>query len=362
MVAPQIQLIHLQLTKHCNLRCSFCGQWGDAGYMKGSTVNDLTIEDWLRVVDQAVDYRSKTGVNPMFILWGGEPLASPAFPAVSTALRDHGFKTQLITNGVLIEKHSELINRNIDTVFVSLDGPPEIHEKLRGASGIYPKIKRGMATLDPKRVKRICLFTLCGDNYHVAAEFPHQLEAMGFEQVIYQNLIFCNSEQAADYRHWMKTSFGQEAPKLSSWISDTVEPWVEQLNEVRKTLQTEAQAGRYPIEVELYPNDLNTSNIAQWYNASIPLKKNPSPCLLPFRHLQVNHDGNTHFCVDFNDFSLGNVRESTLFELFHNERAARFRAEGATCNSLCARCPWYYNQSLAVDQGTIPNAINSVSA
>lgn len=350
MLTPELRLIHLQLTKHCNLRCSFCGQWGEHGYMKEHSAEDLTTAQWLDVVAQAVRYRAETGIAPQFILWGGEPLASPSFPAVSAALRDAGFTTALITNGVLIEKHLDAINRNIDTVYVSLDGPPEVHERVRGAKGIWPRIERGLAGLDRAKVMRVCLFTLCGENWREAVAFPHRLGPLGFDRVIYQNLIYCTSRQADDYRRWMRESFAQEAPRLYSWISDASEPWVSELPSVVEELEANIRAGVYPLEVQLYPGELNAGNIAQWYDSSVHVKKTNLPCAMPFRHLQINHDGQAHFCVDFNDFTLGNVREHSVLELFTNDRASRFRAEGATCNSLCARCPWYYNESLAVDR------------
>jgi MoaA/NifB/PqqE/SkfB family radical SAM enzyme len=348
MIAPELRLIHLQLTKNCNLRCSFCGQWGDHGYMKKSTVEDLTTEQWLDVVEQAVTYRKETGIAPEFILWGGEPLASPSFPTVSAALRDAGFTTALITNGVLIERNLEAINRNIDTVYVSLDGPMEVHERIRGARGIIPRIERGLAGID-RHIMRVCLFTLCSENYREAVAFPHRLGPLGFDRVIFQNLIYCTSGQATDYRRWLRESFEQEAPRLTSWISDTPEPWMSELPGVVAELESNIKAGIYPLEVRLFPDEVNAANIPQWYDSSIHLKKDRSPCRMPFRHLQINHDGIAHFCVDFNDFSLGNIKDQSLLGLFNNDRARRFREEGPTCNSLCARCPWYYNDTLKVD-------------
>jgi radical SAM protein with 4Fe4S-binding SPASM domain len=212
--------------------------------------------------------------------------------------------------------------------------------------GIFPRIERGVGALNPGKVLRVALFTLCGENYHVAAEFPHQLGLMGFVRVIFQNLIYCTGAQARDYRHWLKNSFGQDAPHLDPWISDEAEPWTAHLPEVAKNIQANIAAGNYPIEVKLFPDEINAENITSWFDASIHLKKDRSACLMPFRHLQIQHDGNVHFCVDFNDFTLGNIRDSSITELFHNERARRFRAEGPACNALCARCPWYYNECL----------------
>lgn len=353
MVNPEIRLIHLQLTKNCNLRCPFCGQWGDNGYMKGLTSSDLPTEEWLRVVAQAVRYREETGIAPQFILWGGEPLVSPSFSAVAEALHQAGFTTALITNGALLGSNASVINRTIDTLYISLDGSPEIHNRTRRSSRLFEKIERGLAQIDSAKLMSVALFTLCADNYQAATDFPHVASRLGFERVIFQNLIYCTQAQSSTYRHWLKNSFDQDAPHLGPWISDEAEPWTAHLSEVAKILQANLDAGNYPIEVKLYPGEINAGNIAQWFDSSIHLKKDRSACLMPFRHLQINHDGNVHFCVDFNDFTLGNIRDSSITDLFHNERARRFRAEGPTCNSLCARCPWYYNESLNIDQNKV---------
>jgi len=132
-----------------------------------------------------------------------------------------------------------------------------------------------------------------------------------------------------------------------------VEPWVQDLPGVVESLRAAAQAGLYPIEVEFCPDELSASNIARWHDSSAHLKKDRSPCLMPFRHLQINYDGNAHFCVDFNDFTLGNARRQSIGELFHNAGADRFRAEGPICNSLSASCLWYYNESPSVDRSKL---------
>jgi MoaA/NifB/PqqE/SkfB family radical SAM enzyme len=105
----------------------------------------------------------------------------------------------------------------------------------------------------------------------------------------------------------------------------------------------EIENRKYPIEVELFPHELNSKNILDWFNSQIELKDESIRCMMPYRHLHINPDGNAHFCVDFNDFILGNVIEDGVYKLFYSKKAERFR-QG--CNSLCKRCPWFYNQSI----------------
>jgi len=54
------QLVSLRITDMCNLRCHSCGQWGDNGYLLGSSFKELKqrevpVETYKRLVDQIVD-------------------------------------------------------------------------------------------------------------------------------------------------------------------------------------------------------------------------------------------------------------------------------------------------------------------
>ena len=65
------------------------------------------------------------------------------------------------------------------------------------------------------------------------------------------------------------------------------------------------------------------------------------PCLSPWRHLHIMWNGETSFCTDFTDFSMGNVRDQPLEALFRGERAEKFRnlVENRR-NPACRHCSW----------------------
>ena len=65
------------------------------------------------------------------------------------------------------------------------------------------------------------------------------------------------------------------------------------------------------------------------------------PCLSPWRHLHIMWNGETSFCTDFTDFSVGNVREQPLEALFRGEQAEKFRklVENGR-NPACRHCSW----------------------
>lgn len=335
----KLSLIHLQLTRLCNLRCSFCGQWRTGANMSSSN-SEMTTSDWLRLIYQI----KESGGNPQFILWGGEPLISAAFVPVARKLKEYGFTTALVTNGVKLGKFAEVINETINTVYVSLDGPRKIHERIRMKKGIFPQIISGIKKLNKTQIELVCLFTLCEENFRFAPDFPILLEELGFNKVIFQPLIFCSPEQGKQYRNWL-AGFNQPAGGIAAWETDHFGDWTNNLPAMLKELRRR----KYKIGVELYPYELNADNIIKWFSPEYHFKTVDAPCLMPYRHLHINADGETHFCVDFNDFSLGNVQKSNPVELFMNETAEKFRSEFRTCNPLCGRCPWYYNQTLNID-------------
>lgn len=335
----QLKLIHLQLTLKCNLNCSFCGQWGEKGFMHGKAAPELSLSEWLKIIEEIRLESLKENIIPEFIIWGGEPLVSPHFSAIAKTLKGNGFKVSLVTNGVLLEQFADLINDTVDTIFISLDGPEDIHEKIRGQKGIYKKIIAGIKALDPDKVEIVNLLTICEKNIDKLVEYPLELSRIGFSKTIYQNLIYCSSEQAESYKKYLKDNFNQDAKKLDSWVTEKFGKWINKLPEVT----AEIEKKNYPIDVELFPYELNSGNIPDWFNPQIELKDESKKCMMPYRHLHINPDGNAHFCVDFNDFILGNVVNEGVYKLFYSKKAEKFR-QG--CKALCKRCPWFYNKSI----------------
>ena len=335
----QLKLIHLQLTLKCNLNCSFCGQWGKKGFMHGKAAPELSLAEWLKIIEEIRIESLKLNIRPEFIIWGGEPLFFSHFSDIARALKNNCFKVSLVTNGVLLEQFYEEINDTVDTIFISLDGPEKVHEKIRGQQGIYRKIISGINKLDPSKVEIINLLTICEDNIDELVEFPVELGKIGFAKTIYQNLIYCSSVQAESYTQWLKKDFNQDTKELASWVTDEFGEWINKL----PGIITEIEDRKYPIKVELFPHELNSKNILDWFNPQIELKDKSIQCMMPYRHLHITPDGNVHFCVDFNDFILGNAAKEGVYSLFYGKKAEKFRNN---CNSLCKRCPWFYNTSI----------------
>jgi len=346
-----IELVHLQLTGKCNLRCKFCGQWGEHGFAKSDITSELSPADWLDVINDIRGLNSEKKIKAKYILWGGEPLLNPAFEIIAKRLHDDNCHVAVVTNGTLLKENSNTINQCVDTLYVSLDGPKEIHERIRGQSGIYEKIHQGLACIDKDRVKTVSMFTICEDNCDIAVDFPYEAAKMGVSEIIFQNLIYCSSTIAGEFKNLLHASFNQKAATVDSWVCDNFGTWIKKLPLVIQTLKDNAANGSYPISVKLYPDCWMNENVSNWFNPEKDISEAEQYCCeLPWKHLHIRANGNVDFCVDHTDFILGNVRDKSIKDMLVSSTAQAFREEVKKGNNpLCKRCPWHYNKNIAGD-------------
>jgi len=168
--------VDIKLTNRCNLRCKMCGQWGEQGTMRGASAATLREQMALPVLRQLADQVAR--FKPMFYLWGGEPFLYPDLIPFMAYLRSRRMLCAINTNGTFLEDAAEDLVKagSVANVLVSLDGPRDVHDRVRGVPGTYDKVMRGVArVLEAKRRLRATkpyltfVTTVNKDN---AAEFP----------------------------------------------------------------------------------------------------------------------------------------------------------------------------------------------
>jgi len=137
----KVGAVNVNVTHRCNLRCTYC--YGDSevfpsGIGPGHWGPDSTMS--LRTARRVVDFLVREGSPEVYIsFFGGEPLLN--FPAVREiaayarrAASRYGTKLSvgLFTNGTLInEEVAAFIGDYGGGVTISVDGPPEAHDKNR---------------------------------------------------------------------------------------------------------------------------------------------------------------------------------------------------------------------------------------
>lgn len=199
-----LQTLVLNLSHHCNLRCRYC-------YADGGNYGGLRDNMSLEVARQAVDLllrESEDRQEVQITLFGGEPLLN--FPVLKETVhyaQEAGQKLgkvvgfSLTTNGTLLtdEVINFLLAESIG-VSVSMDGPPEMHDRWRlvadgGGSYkiLYPKVKRLLEQRGPRPVgARVTLAKGMGD----LKEILSHLLSLGFHEVGFAPVTSCQSDIA----------------------------------------------------------------------------------------------------------------------------------------------------------------------
>lgn len=139
--------VQLHLTERCNLRCKHCYQTGKSmDEMSFSEIKEAVTE----ISDTLAEWESVYGIrySKSFNVTGGEPFLRNDILDVIREIKDQGFGLYLLTNGIFVDekKAKALSDLNVNGVQVSIEGPEEVHDSIRG-KGSYSVSMKGVRYL-----------------------------------------------------------------------------------------------------------------------------------------------------------------------------------------------------------------------
>ncbi|HVU00781.1 MAG TPA: radical SAM protein [Polyangiaceae bacterium] len=111
--------VGFELTHQCNLACEYCDR-------HTKLPGEMTFEQIVRALDELHSIGMKE-----LSLDGGEPLTHPRVGDVVDHLVGLGVVVRMNTNGILVRKKKDVV-RKLAKVKISLDGPPDVHDRVRG--------------------------------------------------------------------------------------------------------------------------------------------------------------------------------------------------------------------------------------
>ena len=135
---PITRLPLLVLFPHsrCNCRCLMCDIWRDRGRRELSPA-DLArwLPEWRRL-----------GVERV-VLSGGEALLHSDLWRLCELLRAAGIGITVLSSGLLLARDASRLAAVCDDVVVSLDGPREVHDRIRNVPRAFDRLAAGVAAV-----------------------------------------------------------------------------------------------------------------------------------------------------------------------------------------------------------------------
>jgi MoaA/NifB/PqqE/SkfB family radical SAM enzyme len=128
-------LLYYKPTARCDARCAICDRWQHA--------RPASEELPLETVTPLLERFRRAGAS-VLTLWGGEPLLRQDLPEILAAAHRLGYRTSMCTNARELERRARDVVPHLDVLLCSLDGHGEVHDRMRGVSGMFDQVLAGL--------------------------------------------------------------------------------------------------------------------------------------------------------------------------------------------------------------------------
>jgi len=302
---------------------------------RGNLRDELRLADWKRPIDELAAH----GIRNLLVR-GGEVFLYPEIIPLLEYIHGKGMFISIDTNGTQLDRFAKDIAR-IGKIHltVSVDGPKAVHDSVRGMHGCFERIRTGLVRLHEEELRsgnaisKSITFTISPYSYRGLGKIPETARSLGITSVCIVPYYYVPTAIGRQYEHELRGQFDIEAYSWKGFHHEEsgveADEFAGQLREYRAELGDLVDYPYFPLTGDEYRT---------WFrDATTPV--GPLQCSNVEKLIDIQPSGEANFCVDFPDFSFGNIRESTIEELWNNDKAKRFREyRRKQPLAVCYRC------------------------
>jgi MoaA/NifB/PqqE/SkfB family radical SAM enzyme len=312
-----LPVLVLNVHSRCNCRCVMCDIW------KTTESRELNATD----LERQLDSIRRLGVR-WIVFTGGEPLLHSHLDCLVAMLHEENIRITLLTTGLLLKRHAATVASNFNDVIISLDGPPEIHDRIRRVPNAFERLQEGIAAL---RVHN----PLIEIGLRMTVQRANHTHLRAAVETAKDLSVSWISFLAADLT---STAFNRETPWTAHHQSEIGLTCKE-----TKELEAEVDLLIRDYEKEIASGFIREDacklrRLVTHFRAALGLDRPVSPiCNAPWVSAVIETDGNVRPC--FFHRSVGNLNHGTLAEVINGQRALQFRRElDIDANPTCLNC------------------------
>jgi MoaA/NifB/PqqE/SkfB family radical SAM enzyme len=314
-VLARLPILILSPHSRCNCRCVMCDIW------KVTDAAEIGADDL---------ERHAASIDGMGVEWavfsGGEPLMHSDLFRLCAILRKRRIRVTVLSTGLLLERHAQAIVANIDDVVVSLDGPGEIHDRIRRIPGAFERLAAGVRSIRALRpdfpITARC--TIQRLNYAHLRETIAAARELGLNRISFlaadlTSTAFNRPSGWTPERRMSVGLEGEDIPALESEIDSIVH---------------ENECGGFVAE-----SAEKLRRIARHFRAHLGQAAQVAPvCNAPWVSIVVETDGVVRPC--FFHRPIGKVdRTTSLIDVINSAKAVLFRTGlDVASDPICRRC------------------------
>jgi MoaA/NifB/PqqE/SkfB family radical SAM enzyme len=321
-VLTRLPILILSPHSRCNCRCVMCDIW------KVTDAREIAANDL---------ERHAASLEGMGVEWavfsGGEPLMHSDLFRLCATLRSRGIRVTILSTGLLLEKHAQAIATHVDDVIVSLDGPSEVHDRIRRVPGAFLRLAAGVRSIHAIRpdfsISARCTIQRLNHSQLLAtidAARELGLNGISFLAADLKSTAFNRPEGWTSERQLSVALAIEDLPALESEIESIV---------------CENECGGFVAE-----SPVKLRRIVHHFRAHLGLADPVAPaCNAPWVSVVVEADGVVRPC--FFHRPIGKIDPVTsLMDVVNGAEAVRFRAGlDVAADSICRGCVCSLNRT-----------------
>lgn len=331
--------IVLGVNNTCNLHCKMCdvgvGYTSSNFYqnLMGAQPLHMPLDLFKKIVDQTIAFFPKAKLGLAFT----EPLVYKYLYEGLKYASENKLFTSITTNALNLRKMSDkLIDAGLNELYVSLDGPADVHNEIRGYNQSFERAVEGIDYLLTKKnapdISVYCVITQW--NYNRLQEFLNYFKTRKLREVGFMHTNYTPDHVAAAHN----TSYGALYPATASNMQD-IDINAYDLPAIWAEISAIKQK-KYPFRLSFFPNITDVAQLELFYKK--PEQFYGRRCYDIFRAIMVKSNGEVipahGRCYNL---TIGNIYEQNLKTIWNSEVIARFRKDITKAGGLlpaCSRC------------------------
>jgi len=336
--------IYWNVNSVCNLHCKMCdvGTFNeDTNFYKNLRIDrklhEITLEKFCSIVDEV------QGFSPVMAINGTEPLMYKPLGAAIAYARSKGLEVAVTTGAYnLPQRAEELAEAGLTRLNVSIDGPPELHNEIRGKKDVFERATKGIIQFNEAAQKRgyrpeiLVNCTVMNLNYTRLVDFYDSISTLPVDRINFVNMNFVTDQMAQNHN----LKWGKKYPATINCLSEEVQPSLIDIEVLSSQMKAVQERGGDRIS---FLPILNKEQLQKFFHRPLEFMGH-IPCMSSWFIAQVMADGVVIPYTRCYHVPLGNVNEQTFMDIWNGEKAMAWRRDLRNQGRFpaCARCDMVY--------------------
>jgi MoaA/NifB/PqqE/SkfB family radical SAM enzyme len=285
----------------------------------GRLLPEMTTDDYLTLFEQMARAKVKS-----VLLTGGEPTLRRDILEISRAIKQHGFRLEIDSNGAIRpELFRELVRIGVDSIQISVDGTQKVHDQIRGVPGSFRRALSAIEAVAEERKslgRRLpslnvscAISALNHDKLVDLFDFfkESEIDHLNFGHIHYTTLEKQHNTEkivSGSIPHYKDAILPDEVFALD----------VDELARQIEAIKSRSESARMPVS---FTPNLDSGAVADRYSG----RGGPysTKCFYPWLSARIDPWGQMFPC--WIDIRIGDVREHSFEKLWNGEEYRRFR-------------------------------------